>query len=190
MKEPILSNLYHDQDAIRRFKRKLETGQQVFIEIVRGPGFQSIYEVIKADFHLDRWGHGNYTVAIRQLKLGDKLVDMDTVHLSLYSDLRWREDATESKWVKVKDQVAPTFMDKLGQLVEKGDLIVASNRDGSLEIGQFTRVTPKGTVFIKRVDGGDEFKLYQAATMGSRNTGLLKLTRDLREQIMLLKLSS
>jgi hypothetical protein len=181
----IVSNLYA-QENLRRLKKRHEAGETLFLEGTRRNLLQSIFEVSRVRF----WYHTHMTthifMEIQELKL-------EGVVLPGYIDLGdflWREDATESKKVRPKDRVSPEFMDKLGQLVEKGDLLVASNRDGSLEIGQFDRVTHKGTVFLRRVDSKEEFKLYQMASAGEKNTGLLKLTRDLRDQIMLLKLAS
>ena len=181
----IVSNLYA-QENLRRLKMRHEAGETLFVEGTHRAHLQSIFEISRVRF----WYHPHMAthifMEIQELKLEGE-IQHDYID---HGDYLWREDATESKKVRPKDRVKPQFMDKLGQLVEKGDLLVASRRDGSLEIGQFDRVTHKGTVFLRRVDNKEEFKLYQMAAAGEKNTGLLKLTRDLRDQIMLLKLAS
>ena len=176
-----------DQAALKLFKKRYEAGETLFLESIRGASLQSIYQVTKASFRYHDRVTTHLYLSIDEISL-EGVIQYGTI--DLYREFVWREDATESKKVRAKDRVVPQFMDKLGQVVEKGDLLVASNRDGSLEIGQFTRVTAKGTVFLTRVESKEEFKLYQLAEMGHRNTGVLKLTRDLRDQIMLLKLAS
>lgn len=181
----IVSSLY-EQGSLQRFKRRHEAGETLFVESTRGTSLQSIFEISRMRFWSNTWMPTHIYMEIQELKLEGEI---QHGHIDI-GDFVWREDATESKKVRPKDRVKPVFMDKLGQAVEKGDLLVASRRDGSLEIGQFDRVTHKGTVFLHRVDNKEEFKLYQLAKTGEMNTGLLKLTRDLRDQIMLLKLMS
>lgn len=172
-----------------KLKAHIDKGKPLFLEVTGTSRFQNIYEA--KNLIVEKKTINGYTRFV--LNYDDLELYQNgelTRNYHQIADLAWNVKATSCKKVKTSEQVAPTFMDKLGQVVEKGDLVVSSNRDGSLEIGQLTRVTPKGTVFLKNVATGKEFKLYQMARSGHKNTGLLKLTRDLRDQIMLLKLSA
>lgn len=180
-----LLNVLYDDQAILDLKQHVESGKPVIFEGIRGTFIQNLYEA-KVQFIQTITGR-------LQIQILSWWQEGKEVHqyISYYRDVAWNPDATESKKVRPKDLVAPTFSDKLGQIISKGDLVVASNRDGSLVIGQMNRVTPRGTVFLKTIgENQTEFKLYQTAKPGENNTGLLKLTDDLRTQIMLLKLST
>lgn len=179
-----LFNVLYDDKALMALKRHVEAGKPAIFEGVRGKYIQNFYEA-KPRFTQNHMGYW-------RVEIDEWWQEGERVYgLSYYRDVHWNPEATESKRVRPKDLVAPTFSDKLGQVINKGDLVVASDRDGSLVIGQYTRATPVGTVYLRTIgERTDEFKLYQKAQMGERNTGLLKLTNDLRDQIMLLKLSS
>jgi hypothetical protein len=174
-----------EKQDILDLKSAMNNSIPVFVQATSGPRIQNIYRVVQMVFHHTHSTNIPYMVSGIKCKLDDN----DKIVVLNRDQMAWDTEATATRLIKGKDKRLPTILDQTGAIVEVDDVIAYTFGDQKLEIGTFSRTTPAGSVFVKDFLTRREIKLTKMVLKDGLHPSILKLTNDLRDRLMLIKLS-
>lgn len=96
------------------------------------------------------------------------------------------------KFTRKPKPPAKVVRDRIGSEVNKGDMVAMIVDKNHIEIGNVTRITDKGSVFIKcmGLNGEEPYEIYRGQSSNKPYEFLLKLNDNLFDRLVLAKLAS
>jgi hypothetical protein len=153
-------------------KRRLLRGEKVFIKILSGRNRHCIGQVIEA-----KDGY-------------DLTYKIDTNRATL---INWRDcelvEGVTTTYRHIKEELPDleSVIDALGFEVRAGDAVMVSTTGCVAKIGKVKRIGSDGTLYCRAIDLNNDFKVPKV--WQESNLNFIKLTKDLLDRLMLIKLS-
>jgi hypothetical protein len=153
--------------------RRFQKGEDVFIRIIMGRHKYSIGKLLPRS---DKYTDYQYTIE-----------DNRKYSISSY-DFEISEE-TQARRIRVDDLPIPVVLDVTGERVEIGKIVMAATSHNYAKIGKVTKINGDGVINCQSLlENIKDFKINRNFK-GARYENVILLTDDLRDRLMLMKLS-